>query len=102
MLQGCQRKKSYGEGNGANFSSKQGRLKHCFKCNSAEYFALDYTVSRNNVSCKIMHYFKGDSTQNFVHDYTGLRNNINTVMESDQVHFTLLNVDTHYRNIMNN
>ena len=59
--------KSYGGGNGANFSCKQGRLKYCFKCNSAKHF---------------------------VHDCICSRNKINTVMDTDQVHFTLFNVDT--------
>ena len=58
-------KKSYGEGNGVNFSCKQGRQKCCFKCNSANPFVCDCT---------------------------GLRNNINTVIESDQVHFTLTQI----------
>ena len=49
-----EKKKSYGRRKGANFC-KQGRLKHCFKCNSA---------------------------QHLIHDRTGLRNNINFVMES--------------------
>ena len=59
---------------GANFFYKQGRLKCCFKCNSAKHFACDCT---------------------------GLRNSIDTVMQSDRVHFTLFNVDTHYINAIN-
>ena len=58
-------KRSYQGWNGVNLSDKQGRLKCCFKCNSA---------------------------QHFVHDYAGLRNNINTVIDSDQIYFTLFNV----------
>ena len=40
--------------------------------------------------------FKCNSAKHFVHDGTGLRNNINTVMDSNQVHFTLFNMDTCY------
>ena len=73
-LQECQWKKSYGGGNEANFSHKQGRLKCCFKCNLAKHFVCDTTGSRNN---------------------------INAIIESDQVHFTLFNVDPRYQNIIN-
>ena len=48
-----------------------------------------------------MHYFKCNSAQHFAHDCTGSRNNINTVIESDQAHFTLFNVNTCYQNIIN-
>ena len=62
-------KKNYRGGNGANLSDGQGRLKQRFKCNSAKHFACDCAGSRD------------DS---------------NIVMDSDQVQFTLFNVDTHY------
>ena len=45
--------------------------------------------------------FKCNSAQHFVCDCTGLWNNINTVVESDQIHFTLFNVSSHYQNVMN-
>ena len=45
----------------------------CLKCNSAKHFACNCT---------------------------GPRNNIITVVESDQVHLTLFNVDTHYQNVI--
>ena len=83
------KKKSYGGGNGANFSCKQGRLKYYFECNSAKHFARDSTGSRNKYNSKIMCCFKCNFAQHFVHDCTGSRNNINSVMESDQVHFAL-------------
>ena len=84
-----------------NLLDKQGRPKHCFKCNSVKHFACDCTDLRNNINRTIMYCFKCNSAQHFVCDCTGSRNNINTVMESDQVHFTLFNVDTHYQNVIN-
>ena len=44
--------------------------------------------------------FKCNSAQHFVRKCIGSRNNCNTVMESDQVHFTLFNVDTSYRHVI--
>ena len=94
-------KNSYCGGNGANVSDKQGRLKHCFKCNSVKHFACDCTGLRNNIDNKILHCFKCNSAQHFPCDFTGLKNNINTIMESDQVHFILFNGYTCYQNIIN-
>ena len=50
---------------------------------------------------KIMCCNKWNSAQHFACDCTGLRKNTNTVMDSNQVHVTLFNVDTHYRNVIN-
>ena len=94
-------KKSYQGGNGVNPSNRQGRLMLCFKYNSAKHFTHDCTGSRNDINYRIMHCFKCNSAQHFVYDCTGLRNNINTVMNSDQIHFTLFDMDTNYQNIIN-
>ena len=36
-------------------------LKHCFKCNSAKYFACDCSSSRNDINSKIMYCFSAKS-----------------------------------------
>lgn len=52
---------------------------------------------------KIMRCFKCNSTKHFVRDCTSFysRNNINTVVDKDQVNFTLFNVDSCYRTLIN-
>ena len=61
-------KKPYGGGNGVNLRDKQGRLKCCFKCNSAKHFAYDCIGLRNNINSKIMYCFKCNPAQHFVCD----------------------------------
>ena len=50
----------------------------------------------DKVSC-----FKCNSAQHFLCDCTGSRNNIKTVIDSNQVNFSLFNEDTHYQNVIN-
>ena len=48
-----------------------------------------------------MHFYKCNPAQHFVRDCAVFGNNINTVMKSDQIHFTLFNKDKRYRNVIN-
>ena len=74
---------------------------HCFKCSSAKHFVCNCIGSRNNINNRIMRFFRCNSTKHFEHDCTDSRNNTNTVIDSDQVHFTLFNMDTCYQNVIN-
>ena len=47
-------KKFHAGGNGVNFFCKQGKHKHCFKCNSAQHFVCDCTDTRNNINRYIL------------------------------------------------